>query len=85
MALPEKKEELEKLGYVFDNEGNCRLCGEKIEWWITPNNKKMPMRVHEVRDNRQEMSPILYLARRPHFIDCPYADDVHRMKAKKKK
>jgi len=84
MPLPETKEGLEKIGYVFDGEAKCRFCGEPIEFWITNNGKKMPMRVWEVRDNRQEMSPILYLARRPHFADCPYADSFHRMKAKKK-
>src|SRR5215468_1833811 len=50
MPLPEKREALVALGYVFDNEARCRGCGAAIEWWITPNGKKMPMTVRERKD-----------------------------------
>ena len=47
MAIPEKREDLVAMGYVFDNESKCRSCEAEIEWWITPRGKKMPMRVFQ--------------------------------------
>jgi hypothetical protein len=45
MAFPTTIEELVKAGYVFSNDGTCRGCGARIEWWTTPRGKKMPMDV----------------------------------------
>ena len=45
MPFPETTGELVQAGYKFDGEGRCRACGERIEWWITPREKKMPMEV----------------------------------------
>lgn len=45
MPFPATIEEMKAAGYKFDNDSHCRGCGEKIEWWITPRNKKMPMDV----------------------------------------
>jgi hypothetical protein len=50
--MPEKKswpyetpEELTAAGYEFVNAARCRgpNCGAMIEWWTTPNGKKMPL------------------------------------------
>jgi hypothetical protein len=85
MAIPEKREDLVSMGYVFDNEGNCRGCGAAIEWWITPNGKKMPMSVLEL--NKQgdivfegTLGPRTEFVRRPHWSDCPNADDFRKGK-----
>ena len=43
MAFPKDFHELKAAGYVFDNDAECRGCGDAIEWWITPNGKKIPM------------------------------------------
>lgn len=43
MPFPETFDALKAAGYRFDNHGRCKGCGEDIEWWITPRNKKMPM------------------------------------------
>lgn len=57
MALPTSKSGLEAAGYMFDNEANCKGCGALIEWWITPNGKKMPMNVKEVRERDSPIAP----------------------------
>lgn len=43
MGFPRTFDEMKAAGYTFDNDAECRGCGDAIEWWITPNNKKMPM------------------------------------------
>jgi hypothetical protein len=45
MPFPLTIEALKASGYVFDGHSPCKGCGETIEWWITPNNKSMPMDV----------------------------------------
>ena len=81
MAIPTKKEDLEALGYLFDNDARCRACGVPIEWWITPNGKKMPMSVREVKDESKAFpQPVLRLERIPHFSDCPNAADFRSKK-----
>jgi len=71
MPQPQTKEEWEAAGYVFDNEAKCRFCGALIEWWISPNDKKMPMSVIEKKDETKTFpQPIIGIIRRPHFADC---------------
>jgi hypothetical protein len=43
MAFPRTFDEMKLARYIFDNDATCRGCGDAIEWWITPNGKKMPM------------------------------------------
>lgn len=43
MAFPKTLDEMKASGYKFDNTAECRGCGDPIEWWVTPNNKKIPM------------------------------------------
>ena len=79
MPLPTKREDLIAMGYVFDNEAKCRGCGEDIEWWITPKDKKMPMSVVEVKDETKVFpQPILRIDRVPHWTNCPKADSFRR-------
>ena len=79
MAIPEKREDLLAMGYVFDNDARCRGCGLPIEWWITPNGKKMPMSVKEVRvDENNLVSPVKAFVRIPHFADCPKVEDFRK-------
>ena len=63
MPFPTTIEELKSAGYKFDNDSNCRACGERIEWWITPRGKKMPMTVDEAGNCES------------HFSNCPNAND----------
>jgi hypothetical protein len=76
--IPTKREDLVLMGYVFDNEANCRGCGAEIEWWITPKGKKMPMSVKEIRERDSPISPIKEIQRVPHWSDCPNAEDFRR-------
>jgi hypothetical protein len=43
MAFPKTFDEMKAAGYKFDNDAECRGCGDAIEWWITPSGKKLPM------------------------------------------
>jgi hypothetical protein len=43
MAFPRDILEMKSKGYVFENDGTCRDCGEDIEWWTTPGGSKIPM------------------------------------------
>lgn len=70
MALPTKREDLIALGYMFDNESICRRCGASIEWWITPNDKKLPLQIVEVKDTKKRFpQPIVRIDRIPH-VNC---------------
>ena len=78
MAIPQKREDLVAMGYVFDNEGACRGCREPIEWWITPRAKKMPMTVQEVRIDDSPIAPVKEYIRVPHWGICPNAKDFKK-------
>lgn len=74
MAIPEKREDLIAMGYVYTGDGKCRGCGANIEWWITKNGKRMPMSVHEEGSGlMQEHTGRVGFFRRAHFEDCPEA------------
>lgn len=75
MPFPETKETLEEAGYVFDNDAFCRGCGEPIEWWITPNDKKMPMSVVAVKEGTGFFAKVVGEKRIPHWSNCPNAKD----------
>jgi hypothetical protein len=85
VAIPEKKEDLEAMGYTFDNDAMCRGCQAPIEWWITPKGKKMPMSVVSLDANREVVKPgslmrPVEIVRRPHWGGCPNAGDFRRGK-----
>lgn len=43
MPFPKTRDELVAAGYSYDNDATCKGCGDAIEWWTTPNGRKMPM------------------------------------------
>jgi hypothetical protein len=65
MAFPKTFAELKAAGYRFDNHAHCRGCKEPIEWWLTPNGKKLPFQLMANDD-----SPAV-----PHWAYCPNAED----------
>ena len=73
--LPDTKEGLEAAGYLYDNDSTCRGCGDSIEWWITPNDKKMPMSVVTDKKDGGLFSPERGLRRIPHWTHCENAKD----------
>ena len=70
-VIPEKREDLVHLGYVYTGDGKCRDCGERVEWWINPNGKRMPFTVHEEGSGlMQEHTGRVGFFRRLHFNEC---------------
>jgi len=51
MKFPATSNELRAAGYEYDNDANCRGCGARIEWWITPNGKKMGNYIFNFRED----------------------------------
>lgn len=43
MAFPRTRDGLVEAGYKYENHARCKGCGEEIEWWTTPNGRKIPM------------------------------------------
>jgi hypothetical protein len=72
--FPATSDRLKAEGYEYDNDGFCRGCGELIEWWITPNGKKMPMEVVKTAIIQHATADV----RQPHFASCPKAADFRR-------
>jgi len=69
VKFPATSDELKAAGYEYSNDANCRGCGEKIEWWITPADKKMPMTVRSTATIQHATGDV----REPHWSTCPNA------------
>lgn len=65
MPFPTTRFELEEQGYRFNDTGVCRGCQATIEWWITPQNRPMPL------------DPGTF---KPHWATCSKADNFRRKK-----
>lgn len=74
VKFPATSDELKTAGYEYDNDSSCRGCQAPIEWWITPNGKKMPMTVKKAGNVLFESAEV----RIPHWSDCPNAKDFKR-------
>jgi hypothetical protein len=66
MAFPKTADELTAAGYRFVNGSHCRGCGKKIQWYETPNKKKIPLDLDTYE---------------PHFATCLKADEFRKKKA----
>lgn len=65
MPFPKTEDEFREQGYVYDGSGLCRGCSVKIDWWYTPDNKRMPVDPDTMK---------------PHWSTCPNAKDFKRKK-----
>jgi hypothetical protein len=65
MSFPKTIDEMTAAGYRHEGTANCKACQAPIEWWHTPNGKKIPM------DHGTAT---------PHWSTCPNADDFRRPK-----
>jgi hypothetical protein len=74
MKFPATSDQLKAEGYVYDNDANCRGCGEPIEWWITPKGKKMPMTVKKTATILHATADV----REPHWASCPKSGDFRK-------
>jgi hypothetical protein len=65
MAFPKTLEELKAAGYKYNGDGTCRSrkCEARIEWWITPRGKKIPLDI----DGKGNITP--------HWSTCPAVKD----------
>lgn len=68
MAFPKTIDELVKAGYKHENVASCRgrTCTARIEWWITPSGKKLPLDV-DAKGNVE-----------PHWAHCPDSKDFRK-------
>jgi hypothetical protein len=67
MDWPKNDTTLKQAGYKFSGVGKCRnvVCGAEIEWWETPNGKKIPLDPGTME---------------PHWSTCPGADEFRKKK-----
>jgi hypothetical protein len=70
MPFPKTLDELKAAGYRFENDANCRGCGDAIEWYTTPNGKKIPM-------NAMDKGTDAAIA---HWSSCTEADSFRKDK-----
>jgi hypothetical protein len=66
MRFPETITELAGAGYRFENDGVCKGCHAKIEWWKSPRGKMLPMDVNGDGSCK------------PHWTTCPKAADFRK-------
>jgi hypothetical protein len=76
MNFPATSAALQAAGWEYTNDGVCRGCQAKIEWWISPRGKKMPMSVISTATIQHATGDV----RQPHFADCPEADQFRKKK-----
>jgi len=74
MKFPATSTELKASGYEFNGEAICKGCKESIEFWITPQGRKMPMTVK----NNSTVRVAALDMREPHFATCSHADEFRR-------
>lgn len=62
-GFPKTREALERAGYKYLNTALCRgkTCKRHVEWWETPNGKRIPM--DEMPDATSEATA--------HWATCP--------------
>lgn len=68
MPFPETFDELKAAGYRFENDSECKGCGDPIEWWVTPNNRTIPM-----NPMTKGKSPAI-----PHWSTCVESDSFRK-------
>jgi hypothetical protein len=74
---PETTADYRAAGYDYLEQGVCRGkdCRRAIEWWLTPNGKKIPLStvtLGTLKDNNRREALV------PHWTDCPNAGDFRR-------
>jgi len=74
IKFPATSDQLKAAGYEYDSDSTCRGCGAFMEFWITPNGKKMPISIVKVGDPLKTSAEL----RQPHFSDCPEAKSFRR-------
>lgn len=47
IKFPTTSEQLRDYGWIYDDEGTCRECGEIVEFWINPEGDPVSLDVIE--------------------------------------
>ncbi len=63
MSFPRTDTDLVARGYTFEAKTKCRGCNARIEFWLTPKGKHIPL-------NPGTMEP--------HWSSCPRARDFRK-------
>jgi len=63
VTIPKTEAELLAAGYRLAGTAHCKGCKALIEWWLTPNGKRMPLDKTTFE---------------PHFSTCPKADQFRK-------
>ena len=70
MSFPTTREEMEEANYIRDGRETCKGCGATMEFWITPEQKAIPM-------NPMPKPTSTAIS---HFATCPYAARFRKVK-----
>jgi hypothetical protein len=86
MPLPDTFASLAERGYRHAGSARCRGCGRTIEWFWTPNNRRMPFSLKmEMHVSETDMYALASMTRyEPHFASCPKAETFRRKKREAK-
>jgi hypothetical protein len=76
VKFPATSKQLVEAGYEYDNDGVCRGCQEPVEWWLTPEGKKMPISVRKAENVLFDSGDY----RISHFAVCPEATQFRTKK-----
>jgi len=69
MPFPKTKDDLFAQGYKFGRATSCRACRAKIEFWMTPRGKYIPLNAGTLES---------------HWSTCPKAAEFRRGEEKEK-
>ena len=70
MPFPANADEMRTEGYKFLDHGVCDGCQQKIEWWLTPKGRNIPM--NAMPDAK---TPAI-----AHWANCPASGDFRNGK-----
>jgi hypothetical protein len=48
LRYPSTRDEMIEWGYKYTRLTNCKKCGGAVEWWVTPNGKRVAMNAGSV-------------------------------------
>lgn len=82
MKFPATSDELRHAGYEYSNDSRCQGpdCDATIEWWITPNGRRMPFSVRKAGNLLFQSAEV----REPHWASCPNAPNFRKPKGETK-
>lgn len=78
MKFPATSDELKRAGYEYLNDAICRGkdCGEQIEFWLTPNDRQIPLSIQKAGNVLFQSGEV----RVPHHSVCPNVEQFRKPK-----